>query len=129
MLSLNYLKLSFADIQDLNSFYRERLPEIPKLRSFINTLRLMFSLPPTRIQLQVGQGARVYKVMMKDTKKRVFGWFVLMPLESRIDLFDYTNPEVPVIQWKNKKAVTKNYDEVLINAGIEKVFDRIIGLV
>ena len=129
MLDLNYLKTSFADITDLNSFYRERLLEVPKIRSFINTLRLMYSLPPSRIRLQVGQGSRVYKVIMMDNKKSVFGWFILMPLENRVDLFDYSNPEIPVIQWKNKKAVTKNYDKVLINAGIEKVFDRIIGLI
>lgn len=129
MLDLNYLKTSFADITDLNSFYRERLPEIPKIRSFINTLRLMYSLPPSRIQLQVGQGSRVYKVIMMDNKKNTFGWFILIPLETRVDLFDYSSPEVPIIQWKNKKAVTKNYNQVLINAKIEKVFDRIISLI
>lgn len=129
MLNLNYLTISFAEVPDMNSFYRERLPEIPKIRSFINTLRLMFSLPPSRIQLLVGQGSRVYKIIMKDTKKNSFGWFILIPTENRVDLFDYSNPEIPIIQWKNKKAVTKNYDQVLINAGIEKVFDRIIGLI
>ena len=129
MLSLDYLKLSFADISDLNSFYRERLPEIPKIKSFINTLRLMYSLPPSRIQVQVGEGSRVYKIIMKDNKKNIFGWFVLIPLETRVDLFDYSSPEVPIIQWKNKKAITKNYNQVLINAKIEKVFDRIIGLI
>jgi len=129
MLSLSYLNIEFAEVADMNSFYRERLPEIPKIKSFINTLRLMFSLPLDRIQLFVGQGSRVYRIVMKDNKKNIFGWFVLMPIENRIDLFDYSNPETPLIQWKNKKAVTKNYDQVLINAGIEKVFDRVIGLI
>ena len=129
MLNLNYLGLNFAEVPDMNSFYRERLPEIPKIRSFINTLRLMFSLPPSHIKLQVGQGSRVYKVEMMDTRNKSFGWFILMPTENRVDLYDFTTPEIPVLQWKNKKAVTKNYNQVLINAGIEKVFDRIIGLI
>ena len=129
MLNLNYLNISFAEVSDMNSFYRERLPEIPKIRSFITTLRLMYSLPLSRIQLLVGQGERVYKIIMKDNKKNSFGWFIILPTENRVDLFDYSNPEIPIIQWKNRKAVTKNYSQVLINAGIEKVFDRIIGII
>ena len=129
MLDLNYLNISFAEVSDMNSFYRERLPEIPKIRSFITTLRLMYSLPLSRIQLLVGQGERVYKIIMKDNKKNSFGWFIILPTENRVDLFDYSNPEIPIIQWKNRKAVTKNYSQVLINAGIEKVFDRIIGII
>ena len=129
MLSLNYLEIPYAEIKDINSFYRELLPEIPKIRSFVNTLRLVFSLPLSCIQLFVGQGERFYRIVMRDSKKNIFGWFYILPLENRVDLYDSSSSDIPIIQWKNRKAVTKNYNQTFINIGIEKSFSRLINTI
>jgi len=128
MLSLYYQGLEFADVTDLNDFYRETLPEVQKVKSLISTARLVYSLPPNRVLLQLGQGDRVYKILLLDNKKRFFGWFVYMPLQKRLDLFSIDMPDVPLIQWQNRKTVTMNYNQLFVLSKIDKVFDRFTSI-
>ena len=129
MLDLNYQVLNFANVQDLNDFYRGTLPEINKIKALVSTLRLLYSLPPDRVILQVSEGDRVYKVILKNEKKGMMGWFIYIPLQKRLDIYSSNDPNIPLIQWKNKKAVTKNYDQILDYAKIDKVFDRILNVI
>ena len=128
MLDTRYLLLEFDEVVDLNDFYRERLPEIIKIKSLISSLRLMYSLPPKNIKLYVSKGERVYRLDLYDNKKILFGQFYYLPLQKQVDLYTSEDIETPVLQWKNKKAVTKNYNRLFLCSDIDKVFDKIIGI-
>ena len=112
----------------MNDFYREQLPEIIKIKSLVSALRLMYSLPPKNINLYVSKGGRVYRLDLYDNRKILFGQLYYLPLLKQVDLYTSEDIEVPVLQWKNKKAVTKNYNRLFLYSNIDKVFDRIIGL-
>ena len=129
MLDLSYSSLSFSKVVDFNDLYKSKLPEILKLRSIIENLKLLFNLPGTRIILEVDEeGKRVYKITLLDTsvERRPFGLFVYLPLQNRLDLFSVSS-NIPLIQWKNKKPVFKSYDFLLDRAGLDKLFQKIIN--
>ena len=128
MLDTQYLLLEFDEVIDLNDFYRERLPEIIKIKSLISSLRLMYSLPPKNINLYVSKGARVYRLDMYDNRKILFGQLYYLPLQKQVDIYTSEDIETPVLQWKNKKAVTKNYNRLFLYSDIDKVFERLIGI-
>lgn len=128
MLDLSYQNLIYAKVEDMNDFYRGTLPEIVKIKTLISTLRLIYSLPPDYIELQVSEEGRTYKVLVKGSRKSILGWFYYIPLQKRLDLYSSDTPDVPLIQWKNKRAITKNYSKILDGAGIDKAFDRLLSI-
>ena len=121
--------LEFAGVTDLNDFYRSPLPETLKIKNLITNIRLLYQLPPGQVLLQVAEGERVYKIVMKDAKKKVIGWFLYYPLTKTLELYDNElGGEIPIISWKNKKVSAENYYKTLILAGCAKMFVRITSL-
>lgn len=128
MLDTRYLLLEFDEVVNINDFYREKLPEIIKIKSLISAIRLMYSLPPKNINLSVSKGDRAYRLDLYDNRKILFGQIYYLPLLKQVDLYTSEDIETPILQWKNKKAVTKNYNRLFLYSNIDKVFDRIISL-
>jgi len=128
MLDLSYQNLRYAKVEDMNDFYRGTLPEILKIKTLISTLRLIYSLPPDYIELQVSEEGRIYRIIVKGPKKSILGWFYYIPLQKRLDLYSSDQQDIPLIQWKNKKAVTKTYSKILDGANIDKAFDRLLNI-
>lgn len=121
--------LEFATVTDLNDFYRSPLPETLKIKNLITNIRLLYQLPPGQVLLQVVEGERIYKIVMRDAKKIVIGWFLYYPLTKTLELYDNElGSEIPIISWKNKKVNTENYYKTLILAGCAKMFVRITSL-
>lgn len=131
MLSVNYNQVQFSNVIDYNDFYKTKLPEIIKIRSLVDNTKLLFNLPGDRVILQVGQGERIYKLLLlsPDIKKNIIGWIIYLPLESRLDIFLPDNPDIPLLQWKNKQAVHKNYATLLDRAGLDKLFSRLVNII
>lgn len=118
--------LEFADVINLNDFYKTKLPEIMKIKNLITSIRLLYNLPPSRISLQVSEGDRVYRIVMRDSKKNIFGWFVYSPLQKTLELYDPEYPkDLPLIMWKDKRIKAENYYRTLGMAGVAKTFNRI----
>jgi len=128
MLNTNYNLLQFSAVGNLPSFFREKLSEITKIKSIYENTKMLFNLPPDRLKLFVAEGERVYKIIFftPDIHKYPIGWFVYLPLQSRLDLYEANSPDIPFIQWKNKKPVFKNYSELLSFAGADKLFNRVV---
>ena len=113
----------------MTEFYKEKLEEKPRIRSFINQIKLTFSLPTDRVKLEVAEGERIYKINLitPDTKKLVFGWFVYLPLKGRIDMYIPDQPEIPYIQWKNKKVSDNTAPMLLQKSGALNAFNKLVN--
>lgn len=132
MLSISYNDLPFALVDNLVDFYMtsEALPEVGKVRSISDAARLLFKLPPNKIKVYVSEGSRVYKIELYPPQgpaiKIPFGWFIYIPGEKRLDLYDVSTPDAPIIQWKNKKLAFSSYSPLMKFAQIDKVFQGIL---
>ena len=131
MLSISYNDLPFALVDNLVDFYMtsEALPEVGKVRSISDAARLLFKLPPNKLKVYVSEGSRVYKIELYPPQgpsiKIPFGWFVYIPKEKRLDLYDVSSPDTPIIQWKNKKLAYSSYSPLMMFAQVDKVFQGI----
>lgn len=131
MLSINYNNLVFSVVKNKGDFFKNTsLPEVGKIRSMVESIKLLFNLPPDRIGIFVAEGQRVYKITMQtpDIHRAVLGHFTYLPLEGRIDLYTSDNLMIPFIQWKNKKPVFKSYSAFLDRVGLDKMFDKVVKL-
>lgn len=128
MLNLNYKWLNFSKVTDYDNFYKESLPEIIKIKGIIENSKILFSMPQSRIILEVAEGERVYKISLltSGTNKSIFGTLVYLPLDKRLDLYGY-NTEYPLIQWKNKKVAYTSYETIFDLAKIDRSFDKIVN--
>ena len=124
-----YNNLPFARVQSLASFYKDSssLPETPKLRSLIENAKLLFSLPSSRVILECAEGERVYRITLltTDVKRQVFGFMIYVPSNRQLDIYDVSDPEIPFLQFRAKKAVFKNYSHLLDKAGLDTLFTKL----
>lgn len=130
MLSLNYNNLQYSVVVKNTDLFKEKLPEIPKIKSIVDALRLLFNIPQDRIKIQVAEGERIYKIIlqMSNVHKSIIGWFVYIPEQRRLDLYDASNPEIPYIQWSNRKTVFKNYSVLLDLLKLDKLLNKVVIL-
>lgn len=130
MLDINYNNLTYALVVDKADFYKKNLPEIRKIKSIEDSIKLMLNIPGNRVNIFVSQEQRVYKIAMltPDIHKAVMGHFVYLPLQKRIDLYTSENLLIPLIQWKEKKVIFKNYSILMDRLGFDKLFSRVINI-
>lgn len=130
MLGIGYLGFNFARVTNLFNFYKENLPEMSKVKNLIENIKIQFSLPQTCIDVYVAEGERVYKIILLEpgVQKLPFCYFIYLPLEKRLDVYITENPNIPFIQWKNKRIVFKTYPYFLERAGIEDTFKKLINI-
>lgn len=128
MLDTSYLSYPFAIVPRLTDFYRDSgtLPEIPIVRNLINAIKSVFKVPANRVQLWVGQGIRAYRFDIYDNSKMSIASIVYLPETKRLDLFDnMISSDIPLIQWKNKRMMSKNYSTMADMVGYGKLFQPI----
>jgi hypothetical protein len=131
MLSLRYNTANFAQVTDLADFYKGQEREISRIHSMVDSIKMLFHVPGNAIKIMVAEGERIYKILFYSTSldKVPLGWFVYLPLEDRLDLYDTSlSTEMPYIQWKNKKIVYKSYPIFLERAGIGDVFGKLTNI-
>lgn len=128
MLPTDYRYIQFALVTDTTDFFRAKLPEIRKIKSMIDSVKLLLSLPHDRVILSVAEGERIYKLTLltTDINKTPFAEFIYMPMIKRLDLVSLDSA-IPLIQWLNKKPVFKGYSMLLDKAKLDKLFDKIIS--
>lgn len=131
MLNTSYNYMTFAKVTDLADLMKSNLPEMTKVKGLIDNSKILFDLPTNRVLLEVSQGDRVYKITLltPDVNKYPFGWLIYLPLQNRLDLYSSDSPSIPIIQWKSKKAVFKNYTTLLDRAGLDRIFDKLINII
>lgn len=130
MLSINYQTFSFAKVVNRANFYKEKQPEIPKLRSLVENIKLLFKIPATCVELEVAEGKRVYKIglTIPGAKKVPIGYFVFLPLERRLDAYSADNPGTPLLQWKQRKLAYSRCGNFLDWARVDSLFSNLTNL-
>jgi hypothetical protein len=129
MLSLRYNTANFAQVTDLADFYKGQEREISRIHSMVDSIKMLFHVPGNAIKIMVAEGERIYKILFYSTSldKVPLGWFVYLPLEDRLDLYDTSlSTEMPYIQWKNKKTAFKNFAGLLDAVHVERLFDSVV---
>ena len=129
MLPLNYLYNNFAIVENLADFYKNKLPEMPRVKAIVENTKLLFKLPQNCLSVQVAEGQRVYKIVMleNNVQKYPFGYFVYIPQQKRFDVFKIED-QLPLLQWKNKKLVYSGCSGLLDRAGVDTLFKKIINV-
>ena len=131
MLNIQYNLLNYSQVINTADFYRGTYTELSRIRSIVDSLKMLIHIPGNAIKIFVAEGERIYKIVFYSSSldKYPLGWFVYLPLENRIDLYDAVqSTEMPYIQWKNKKPAFKNYAGLLETVHVEKLFDSIIKM-
>ena len=128
MLDISYNALQYSKVVDLNNFYREKLPEILKIKAMIENSKLLFGLSSNRVILEIAEGQRIYRItfLNTDVNKNPFGYLVYIPQQHRLDIYSIDSG-TPLIQWKNRKPVFKSYGLLLDKAGLDKIFNKILN--
>ena len=131
MLNPYYNTLIFGLVTNLTEFYTtaSELPEVTKVRQVVDASRLLFKLPMPRVKLYVAQGVNVYTIELyppTGTIKFPFAWIIYIPKEKRLDICSVEDPELPVLQWKNKKLVFANCSDLFKFAQIDKLFQNLV---
>lgn len=129
MLNINYNQLNFALVTNLNDFFKTKLPEMTQVRSIYDNSKILFNVAGNNIQVMCAEGERIYKfiILSPGVQKMPIGWFIYIPGQKRIDLYTPDSPMIPMIQWKNKKPVFKNYSAFLDRVGFDRLFDKLIN--
>lgn len=130
LLNVTYNGYVFSRVKDLNDLFKENLPEMKVVKGLFTAMKLCFNLPNDRVLVDVAEGDRIYKytILTLDIYKYPLGWFVYLPLEKRLDFYSQDSPNLPLIQWKNKKPIWKGYADILDRAGMDKIFQPIINV-
>lgn len=130
-LSNNYLMLPFSEVVDINDFMKSKLPEMNQVKGLYDNIKLLFNLPGSNIALFCSEGERIYKYMVlaQDLYKTPLGWFYYIPAQKRLDLYSPDSPSIPILQWKNKKPVFKNYLSIFDRVGLDKLFSKLVNIV
>lgn len=124
-----YNHLSFARVPNLANFYKDNssLPETSKIRALIDNSKLLFSLPSSRIALECAEGEQIYRIilMTTDVKRTVFGYMIYVPGNRQLDIYNPTDPDTPLIQFKARKVAWKGYGTLLDKAGFDTLFSKL----
>ena len=90
MENTNYIKGSYSRIIDKLAFFNGKIPESKKIRLMIDKIKFLFNITDNQITIDTIVGERIYKINMlrNDGKKDMFGFFVYIPNEKRVDVWD-----------------------------------------
>jgi hypothetical protein len=128
MLDLGYRNLNFAEVSNVTGFFKELSKErLMKVKSMFDNIKISFGI--NKLNLQIAEGADIYKftILSKDHRQYILGEIVYMPSDKRLDVW-VTGEFAPLIQFKNKKVVYKNYSEFMDYLGFDRIFDRLVNV-
>ena len=131
MLSTGYQFYSFSEVTNLANFYKEKLPEMLKVKSLVEGIKLLFSVPSNCIKVYVAEGERVYKITILESNltKVPIGYFVYIPEGRRLDVYTIDSYNIPFIQWQGKNIMHKQYSLFLDKLGISKLFNKLVNII
>ena len=130
MLGIDYMGLNYLDIGDPMVFFKDinNKNESLKLKSMFESIRSVFNIT-TSLKLQVAEGQKVYKYIIctSDYRKTPIGFAIYIPEQRRLDIWNVGEP-LPFVQYKVRTTVFRNYSLLLGQAGLDKLFDRMVSV-
>ena len=128
MLNINYRGLNFAEVSNVTGFFKELSKDrLMKVKAMFDNIKIAFGI--NKLNLQIAEGADVYRfiILSKDSRQFPLGEIIYMPSDKRLDIW-ITGETSPLIQFKNKKVVYKNYSEFMNYLGLDRIFDRLVNV-
>ena len=126
MLNVDYNKLVFAEVKNVTGFFKEEAgANAMKVKSLYDSIKLTFGL--NSLVMMVAQEADVYKyvILGQDVRKTVLGSIVYIPKDKRLDIW-LPGDILPMLQFKGRSVVFKNYAALLDKLGLDRMFDKLI---
>lgn len=125
MLDLNYNYYKFAEVKNVTGFFKELgHNHMMKVKAMHDNIKLLFNL--NKLMLYIAEGAEIYQFIIpsQDFRNLEVGRAIYQPVDKRLDLW-MAGDRVPLIQFKGKKVVHKNYSPFLDMAGLDKLFGKL----
>ena len=130
---INYLGMKYAKVSDKVDFFKSQLPEMRQVKNLYEAIKLLFNLASDKVEIEIVEGGlRVYRYTLFNpiaAQKNVLGWVVYIPYQSRLDIYTVNDFNIPLIQFRNKKPIWKNYSIFLDRAGLDKIFNKLINAI
>ena len=126
-LSFDYMLNKYMLVSDKQDFFRTALPEISKLRTICSSCANLFKVPQTNISIAISknEGDKTYRIGVESKQAGIIALIYYIPSEARLDIYD-SDPKTPLIAWKNRRCVFKNYSELLKVLNLDKLFQPLI---
>lgn len=130
MINTDYLKLQVYPVNNKNDFFKSRIKGVTTIRNLCSVCRLIFVVPDTGIKLSVIGEAGIYRIDIYDgnIRKSTICRIYYTPSNRRLDIYD-NNEEIPLVAWKSKKCIWKNYSPLLQKVNLENLFLPLVSLI
>lgn len=130
MLNIMYQNLNYSIVKDRADFFKSPLAEMPYVRSLFDSIKILFGINDNKITLEVStDNSRVYKysIFNPTINNMIIGCIFYLPLQKRLDIYTLDNFKLPLIQYRDKKIVYKNYNIFFDRVGFSKLFDKLLN--
>ena len=131
MLNTEYTKQKFALVKDPNKFFQQERGSsvILKVKAMYEAVRTVFNITAPRFEIMESDEDEVYKftVVGSDYPKQDLGSLVFIPKARRLDVW-VAGDIIPLLQFKVRTPVFRNYSAFLDRAGVAKIFDRMVNI-
>lgn len=128
-LKFDYVVYNYSLVTNKNDFFRTSHPEISKLRTLHNSCSTLFRVPHNSISIEMSMqdsSPKVYKLIISNRLVGIFCVLFYIPKEARLDIYEPTMA-APLIAWKGRRCVWKNYSELLKILNLEKLFQSLVA--
>ncbi len=136
MMGVQYLYYNVSPIPQKDSFLQESaIPGIASLRKIIGEVRRMLIIPDKQLYLfALGDHIDGFRIdayggrQEKDLIMRVY----YLPGEKVFDIWDpesVVGSGMPLLGWRDKKLIFKNYSSLLQAIKVENLFSSLIAVV
>ena len=128
MLPVGYIKLLYNPVVDIKALVKET--GLNKLMGLYNEAIRLFSVKGGNLILSMSVGTEPvntvfkYAILGDDYKKSLIGELFYIPSQRRLDVWIPGLPQ-PIIQFKERKAVFKNYALLFDRLGVSSLFERL----
>lgn len=132
MISITYLNFPFAKVKDKTSFFKENVKEVRQFNSIYQAAKLLLGVPAHRIDIEVAEGKRIYKLDFlypEPNRSDIIGTLFYIPEERRLDIYDSSRGQTPLIQVVGRHIVYKGFSIFMERLGLDTIFKPLINLI
>lgn len=127
MLPINYGLLVYAEVNKPAELFRDmgNNTESGKVRSLFDSAKSVFGI--TSVNFYISKESGVYKFVILSgpvRNRQIVGELYYIPKDRRLDIWT-AGDTVPILQFKGKGVVFRNYSEFYEKLGFVKLFERL----
>lgn len=122
----SYINLSFTPVKDYNDFISSGLPEIPKLKALVTSIKNVFKSQDANLQLYLEAESRIYRIdiFTSSRKKDLVGTVCYLSQQNQVHIWDGLNNVI--LASSRKKIIVNNIPYILNYIGASDRFKNII---